>query len=156
MATVIKRCFASTPARDAHATWAAIVDLLTRNQEGADRIELLSVSGPASSVISDQAPKDAPIIITGDGPRTRIYCIYDEDAIDGSDANEDPPAFPPLSGDWAVSLPCAKEDLDWVSKALAARSGRITARDATTKVVTEEATPSAATLAFNAEGFLGS
>ena len=36
------------------------------------------------------------------------------DAIDGSEAKEDPLGFDPLKGDWHVSLPCLLEDLTWV------------------------------------------
>jgi hypothetical protein len=103
VSTVASRIFASTPKRDAAATWAAIVDLLTQGRAGPARNELLAVSGVAASIIADQAPKDAPIVVTCDGPRTRIYCIYDDDAIEGSDANEGALGFDPLNGDWQVS-----------------------------------------------------
>ena len=99
MTTVASRTFRSTPGRDALATWTAIVDLLTKGQIGAARTELLAVGGVAASVIADQAPKDAAIVVTCDGPRTRIYCLYDDDAIDGGDANEDALGFDPLKGD---------------------------------------------------------
>ena len=156
--TVVKRTFASSPARDAYATWTAIVDLLTRGKDGANRTELMAVAGVASSIISDAAPERAPIVVTCDGPRIRIYCLYDEDAIEGSDANEDALAFDPLNGDWAVSLPCPAEDLDWVKTALKAHSKRVTARDLDTGIVTEEAAASAQDddLVFNPQGFLGS
>ena len=58
--------------------------------DGAARAELLAVAGIAASIIADQAPRDAAIVVTCDGPRTRIYCLYDEDAIDGAEANEEP------------------------------------------------------------------
>ena len=96
---------------------------------GAARTELLAVAGIAASVIADQAPKDAAITVTCDGPRTRIYCLYDEDAIDGTDANEDALGFDPLKGDWRVSLPCSADDLAWVQGALKKHSARITARE---------------------------
>src|SRR3546814_224340 len=82
MTTVARRTFSSTPQRDAHQTWTAIVDLLTQGNTGAARSDLLAVSGVAASVIADQAPKDAPIVVTCDGPRTRIYCLYDDDALE--------------------------------------------------------------------------
>lgn len=104
MTTVASRTFRSTPQRDAHTTWTAIVDLLTQGKTCAARTELMAVAGVAASVIADQAPKDGAIVVTCDGPRTRIYCIYDDDAIDGADANEDPLGFDPLKGDWRVSL----------------------------------------------------
>ena len=60
-------------------------------------------------MIADHGPGDAAIMVTCDGPRTRIYCLYDDDAIDGSDAKEDALGFDPLNGDWRVSLPCPVE-----------------------------------------------
>src|SRR3546814_5263395 len=88
MSTVASRTFKSTPERDASRTWTAIVDLLTQGKTGDARTELLAVTGVAASVIADQAPKDAAITVTCDGPRTRIYCLYDDDAIEGSRSEE--------------------------------------------------------------------
>ena len=82
-----------------------------------------------------------------------------DDAIDGGDANEDKLPFDPLSGDWAVSLPCAAEELDWVSGALKKHSTRITARDRTEVTVAKEeaaAAVPASGLVLNTKGFLGS
>jgi hypothetical protein len=59
----------------------------------------------------------------------RIYCLYNEDAIEGDEANESALAFNPTTGDWKMSLPCPAEDLEWVQKSLGAKSARITARD---------------------------
>jgi len=98
MTTVVRRTFNSTPRRDALATWHAIVDLLTRGNHGASRTELLSVEGIAASLIADQAPHKAAIVATCEGPRTRIYCLYDDDAIDGGDANEETPRLRPAQG----------------------------------------------------------
>jgi len=95
-----------------------IVDLLTRGSVGPARTELLAVAGVASSIITDQFPKDAPIVVTCDGPRTRIRCTYDEDAIDGTSASEDALGFDPLAGEWNLSFPCGADDLPWVQAAL--------------------------------------
>lgn len=158
MSTVASRTFASTPKRDAAQTWIAIVDVLTQDRSGPARNELLSVSGVAASIIADQAPKNAPIVVTCDGPRTRIYCLYDDDAVEGSDSNEDPLGFDPLEGDWRVSLPCLKEDLSWVQGALTKRSTRITAREPNAEVVKAEAAKPAQgqALIFDPKGFRGS
>lgn len=158
MTTVVRRTFRSTPGRDALATWTAIVDLLTRGAAGAARTELLAVGGIAASVIADQTPKDAAITVTCDGPRTRIYCLYDDNAIDGSDANEDALGFDPLKGDWHVSLPCQTDDLVWVQAALKKSSARITARDLDDAVTGDEsgAAAKAQTLTLDPKGFLGS
>lgn len=121
-------------------------------------MELLAVQGVASSVIADQAPKDKPIIVTCDGPRTRIYCLYDDDALDESDANEGSLGFDPLKGEWHVSLPCLKDDLEWVSQALAS-SKRVSARDLDEKDANSSEQGSgrgkSAALELDPEGFLG-
>jgi hypothetical protein len=158
MTTVVSRTFASTPKRDAASTWAAIVELLTQGKNSAARNELVAVSGIAASTIADQAPKDHPIVVTCDGPRTRIYCIYDDDAIDGSDANEDPLGFDPLDGDWRISLPCTKDDRAWEQGALKKHSTRITAHGPDDEVAKTEASvvAHAGVLTFDPKGFLGS
>jgi hypothetical protein len=89
----------------------------------------MSVAGTAASLIADRAPEAEAIVVTCDGPRTRIRCIYDEDAIDGTGVNEDTLGFDPLRGDWRISLPCPADDLGWVQANLARQSSRITARD---------------------------
>lgn len=129
MTTVASRVIRSSPHQDSTASWKQIVDLLAQDRNEAAKKELLSVIGVASSIIAERAPKDAAIVVTCDGPRTRIYCLYDEDAIDGSDAKEDLLGYDALKGDWAVSLPCPVEDLAWVQRSLKAKSTRITARD---------------------------
>ena len=158
MSTVASRTFSSTPKRDALQTWTAIVDLLTQGKAGGARSELLAAGGVAASVIADQATKDAAIVVTCDGPRTRVYCLYDDDAIDGSDANEEALGFDPLKGDWRVSLPCLAEDLAWVQGALKKHSARVTARDLDADVSADERSEAreAQTLVLNPKGFLGS
>lgn len=128
MATVARRAFRSSPHRDALATWVAISDLLTTSNADA-RQELDNVAGIASSAIADKAAEKAPIIVSCEGPQTRIYCIYDDDAIDGSDANENILGFDPLAGNWSISLPCEADDLEWIQSALRSKSNRIIARD---------------------------
>ena len=157
MSTVIRRTFNSTPRRDALSTWRAIVEMLTRGNQGASRNELLLVEGIVASLIADQTPREAAIVVTCDGPRTRVYCIYDDDAVDGGDANEEPLGYDALQGDWQVSLPCATDDLAWVKDALAKKTSRIVARDLA-DAVTRSETADAATqaLVFDPKGFLGS
>ncbi|WP_423368576.1 hypothetical protein [Burkholderia sp. LMG 32019] len=157
MSTVASRTLRSSPHRDASATWEAIVELLTQGRDSDARRELRSVAGVASSLIADQAPKEAPIVVTCDGPRTRIYCVYHEDAIDGSDASEDGLGFDPLKGDWALSLPCPKDELEWVQAALKKRSSRITARDLETGIATDAAnTTTSHSMTLDVAGFLKS
>ncbi|MBN9395385.1 MAG: hypothetical protein J0H83_09080 [Candidatus Melainabacteria bacterium] len=153
---IASRKFRSTPFRDSSETWAAIVQLLTHTNQEAKR-ELELVAGTASSCIADQATKTAPIIITCEGPRTRIYCLYDDDALDQSDFNETVLGFDPLKGEWSVSLPCTKEDLTWVQASLLKHSSRVTARDLSLGISDEEQTTASAAggLTLNAKGFLG-
>lgn len=130
MTSVARRDFRSIPHRDASETWIAIVDLLTAGgNDAAKRRELLNVAGIASSVIADQCPAESPIVVICNGPRTRIYCLYDDNAIDESSSNEAILGFDALSGDWQVSLPAANEDLAWVTAALRKSSARVVARD---------------------------
>ena len=158
MSTVASRTFRSTPGRDALETWTAIVNLLTKGVASAARNELLAVGGVAASVIADQAPRDSAITVICDGPRTRIYCLYDDDAIDGGDANEDALGYDPLKGDWRVSLPCLSEDLAWVQAALKNYGTRITARDRddTVKDVGGAEAAEVQALTLDPKGFLGS
>lgn len=154
MPTVTRRTFRSSPHRDALATWAAISALLTRTNTGAQQ-ELGSVAGITSSIIADKACKNSPIIVSCEGPQTRIYCLYDDDAIDGSDANEDVLGFDPLKGDWSISLPCEPDDLGWVQSALKQKSERITARDKNeTKKQDSSHASQGAELEIDLEGFL--
>lgn len=158
MTTIVSRRFRSTPERDAASTWTAIVDLLTRGKKTEAYQELLSVTGIAASLITDLAPKDDAITVVCDGPRTRIYCIYDEDAIDGSGANEDALGFDPLNGNWRVSLPCQADDLNWVQAALKEKSSRVTARSLEDEVpaADKQGATASAPLVLDPKGFLGS
>lgn len=157
MSTVASRVIRSSPHRDTAGTWDLIVDLLTQGKQGAARTELMSVAGVASAIIAERAPQAAAIVATCDGPRTRIYCLYDDDAIDGADAKEDSLGYEPLKGDWAVSLPCSADDITWVQRALKAKSSRITARDQSTKLdESETAVGKSQGLTLNVEAFLKS
>lgn len=158
MSTVVSRLVRSSPHRNTSDTWVVIVDLLTQGKDGEARRELLSVSGVVSSVVAERAAKDAAIVATCEGPRTRIYCLYDEDSIEGGDAQEDALGYDALQGQWAVSLPCPKDDLDWVQRALKAKSSRITARDMAQKLGEEEVTKAASSgrLTLNVDQFLKS
>lgn len=156
MLTVVRRTFRSSPCRDTGETWTAIVRLLTSQTSvwGAEA-ELLGVLGIAASLIADQSPRESPIIVTGGGPRCRIYCVYDDDALDDSTAEEEPLSFDPLNGDWRVSLPCGGDDLGWVQAALAKSSTRITARDQSAATSVESDT-NASRFTLDAEAFLRS
>jgi len=154
--TTVARTVRSSPYRDTVQTWEVIVNLLTKGGSSTVRAELLSVAGIAAAVLAEQSAKDAAIVATGEGPRTRIYCVYDDDALDESEAKEDPLGFDALVGDWAVSLPCPKDDLAWVQAALREKSSRITARELSESLGTSKASNSAATegLVLKSEVFL--
>lgn len=156
MSTVTRRDFLSIPHRDAHATWLAIVGLLTTGASGASaREELMAVAGIASSAIADQGPRAVPIVVTCNGPQTRVYCHYDDDALDESNGNEAPLGFDPLKGEWHVSLPVAQEDLAWVTSALEAKSKRVVARDqAEGAKVPEARRQESAGFVLDVEGFM--
>lgn len=139
MSSTISRTFRSIPFRDAATTWHAIVALLTQGKNASAEKELSAITGVAASVIADAAPREAPIIVTCDGPRTRIYCTYDDDALDDSESSENSLGFDPLQGDWHLSLPCAPDDLEWVQRSLKTATTRVTARDMATGLVVEEA-----------------
>lgn len=132
MATVARRTMRSSPARDAIETWSAVSDLLAAN--GTEkRAELDSVAGIVSNVIAEKDCESSPIVVRCEGPQTRFYCVYDDDAIEGSEVNEDTLGYDPLKGDWTISIPCNPDDLQWVASALSNKSERITARDASEK-----------------------
>ena len=143
MSTVVKRTFRSTPFRDADATWTAIVSMLCKSGREGARTELLAVAGTACSVIADHAARDEPIVVTSDGPRTRIYCLHDDPATEGGDENEAALAYDALEGNWHVSLPCAADDLAWVAAALARKTARVTARPPGEKTAADGAAASA-------------
>jgi hypothetical protein len=157
MITIASRRLRSSPHRDASQTWVAIVELLTRGTAGDAKTQLLAVSGVAASIIADRGPRTAPIVVTCEGPRTRIYCAYDDDAIGDSESNEDALGFDPLRGEWSISLPCQEADLSWVQKALAKYGDRITARDLAAGLsdVAKSESAHAEALIIDPQGFLG-
>lgn len=132
MSTVVARRIRATPHRTSVESWSFITDLLCRGSKTEEAV-LESVVGIAASILADKVPKDAPIVVKGEGPRVRIYSIYDGDAIDGDDANEDKLTWKPLKGDWKIYLPCDVAELEWTSAALAKKTQRIIAYDSSTK-----------------------
>jgi hypothetical protein len=154
--TVVARRIIATPVRSASQAWATIVGILAPQSASEARKELLAIEGIACSLITDETLKEAPAVVYGSGPRVRIYCLYDDDACSGEDANEAPLTFDATSGDWQMSLPCHADDLNWVQNALKKRSTHVTARDMTAQLEAEEAvTDSAAKIVtVDREAFL--
>lgn len=130
MTTVIARHIASTPIRSAAETWARIVGILAPDPHGPARTELAKAAGIACASIASEATRSAPIVVWGAGPRVRVYCIFDEDAVTGDGVNEDPVPRSPTEGDWRMSIPCSPEDVEWSKTKLASISRRISARAA--------------------------
>lgn len=155
--TVVSRRVVSTPARSASASWDVIVKLVTALGSPA-RKELQGIEGIASCLIAEESVKTDPCVVFGSGPRVRIYCLYNEDAIAGEDANEGALTFTPTEGDWQMSLPCNADDLEWVKKALAERSTHVTAREAGTAVDEQPSSASASSTGavIDREAFLRS
>ena len=155
--TVVSRRVLATPARSASAAWDVIVKLVTA-LDGPARQALQRIEGIASCIIAEEAIKTDPCVIFGSGPRLRIYCLYNEDAIVGEDANEAPLTFTPTEGDWQMSLPCLADDLEWVRKALKERSTHVTAREVGTPVDEEpsDASMSSTGAVIDREAFLRS
>jgi hypothetical protein len=128
MSTVIARRVASTPLRTASQTWTKIIEILAPDPASTARAELRSAAGVACASISSEATRDAAIVVWGAGPRVRIYCVFDDDAITGDDVNEDVLTRSATDGDWKMSIPCQPEDVSWSSNKLATVSDRISAR----------------------------
>jgi hypothetical protein len=137
--TVIARRFRANPARTAGQTWEAITDLVCGDDKA--KAEFLHVAGVAASLIADEALRQSAIVVAGTGPRLRVYCLYDEDALDGEDANEDPLSWSPTEAGWKTYLPCPTADLSWVSAALSSKgTERFEAYDASEGIKEPEKT----------------
>jgi hypothetical protein len=138
MSTVIARRVASTPVRSVSETWAIICQLLAPDPEGAARRELSAVQGIASSSIASEATKVAAIVVWGGGPRTRIYTVFDDDAMTKDGVNEDSLPRSPTVGDWRMSIPCPPEDVAWMRAQLARVSSRVFVRALDENVADDE------------------
>lgn len=156
MSTVVARRVASTPTRTAALTWDKIVELLAPDSKSEARKELAKAAGIACASISSEASKDAAIVVWGGGPRVRVYCVFDEDAITGDGVSEGALPRSPTEGDWRMSIPCPPEDVKWSNAKLASVSTRISARSLEDDVDDDESKSesSARSLSINAEEFL--
>ena len=128
MTTVIRRSVRATPHRTGAETWLFICDLLAKKGT-APRSELESVAGIAEQLVCSESPRSAPIVVYGAGPRVRIYCLYDEDALTDDDANEDSLSFDPTDGEWKMSIPAEEDDVSWANAELKKHSAKIVARE---------------------------
>ena len=133
--SVISRKFSACPVRTAAQTWETIVNVIS--DTSSTKTELLSITGIASSIISDATPKNNPITVIGAGPRLRIYCLYDEDGST-EDANEASLNWKLFDRDWQIYLPVEKADFEWVNKSLQDKGNRFKAYEAGTNLLVEE------------------
>lgn len=156
MTTVLARRVAATPVRTASQTWARIVEIIAPDPSSEARQELAKAAGVACASISSEVTKDAPIVIWGEGPRVRLYCVFDEGAITQEGVNEDALPKSPTHGDWKMSIPCLPDDVKWSSANLAAVSNRFRARSVEDQVDDQDGLPAAAAPAFgiNIEEFM--
>lgn len=155
--TVFARKLASIPARLASETWLRVIDLVAPTNTSAQD-ELRRVIGVASSLITREAMKESPIVVSGAGPRIRLYCVYGEASIEGEGINEATlPSSPAESETWTMSLPCPADELSWVNANLKRHSSRVTARDlAETSPPDNEEKTTAAKASINLESFFRS
>lgn len=158
MSIVVARRVASTPKRTAAQTWEKIVEILAPDPNSDARKELAKAAGVACSSISSEALRDAAVVVWGTGPRIRVYCVFDEDAITGDGVSEDALSKSPTEGDWRMSIPCQPEDVKWSNGKLAEVSSRISARSAEDDLEddTSESVFSSHSLTINVEEFLKS
>ncbi len=146
--TVTSRTIRSIPYRSAADTWKFIIDLLAPSS-GPTRTELESIAGTVCSLIAEEQMSNYPMVVTGSGPRIRVYCIYNNDAIEGDKAAESPLASAPTEGDWRLSLPSPEADLPWVKEALKSKTSRVTARKQEEAIDEETDSSDASTDALN-------
>lgn len=158
MSTVIVRRVASTPTRTAAQTWEKIVEILAPDPNSDARKELAKASGVACASISSEATGDAAIIVWGNGPRVRVYCVFNENAITADGVNEDALSKSPTEGNWKMSIPCQPEDVKWSNGKLAAVSSRISARSSEDDLEDDasESVSSAHSVTINVEEFFKS
>jgi len=119
----VRRDISSIPHQSASETWQAIIDLIT-GPDSRDIQQLTSASGVMGSIITDEHPAERAILLEGVGSQLRIYCRYGMKAIEEGSA-VDALTWNPTTGDWTMHVPCDRDNISWVSAALATKSPRI-------------------------------
>jgi hypothetical protein len=114
--SVIARKFKANPVRTAAETWTTIVNVIAKKNDSAKNL-LLRITGVAASIIAEGIPATSPITIIGSGPRLRVYCLYDDDAIE-EDGNEDSLSWNPFDSEWDIYFPVNEVDMEWVNNML--------------------------------------
>ena len=158
MATVVKRNIRATPHRTSSAVWRLMAELLAPDVSSAAHRELTKVDAVLGQLIASESFVDEPIVVHGGGPRVRLYCLYNDSAVEGDDADERGLTTCPTEGEvWAMSVPCSEDDFAWVTKELAKHGQRVTARRSGEAVAEESGEEAAAQSAsINIEAFLKS
>lgn len=146
--SVISKRIAATPKRTAIEAWQIICELVSESSSPARKV-LLSASGVAAAIISDEILQSTPIVLTGDGPRLKFYCVYGEDGLSDENCNEESLVKYPTMNAWHVYLPCDSQDLPWINAALVSISSYITAYDKNEALEIEEASENTEALTFD-------
>jgi hypothetical protein len=128
MSSVVQRTINASPQRVAGEVWAFIIDLIAPDAESPARRELKDIAGIAGPIIGSKYPESDPIVVHGNGPRVRIYCLYGETAATGDRAKESKLSSIPTENDWKLSLPCGEEDLNFFRNALKGKPSRFSIR----------------------------
>jgi hypothetical protein len=123
----MRRDVSSIPHRSASETWEQITKLIT-GPKSLYANQLEAAAGVMASIITDEHPGAAAIMIEGVGPQLRIYCRYGMRAIEEGN-RLDPLTWNPTAGDWTMHVPCDSENIEWVRKSLAKWSPRINVFD---------------------------
>lgn len=154
--TVIARRMRGTPHRLSSEVWTLITNLLVPQGDGQALDEFRRAAGVGAYLVENEALKSSPLVVWGAGPRVRVYCLYDDDAISGDDANETVLPESPTDGDWHMSLPADDSDIDWIRSDLSEKGAtRITVRSSSESISAEgnESTGSNQSLCLNEEVF---
>lgn len=151
--SVLSRKIAATPKRSVDEAWQVIVNMVSEPSSEARKI-LESITGVASAIIVDEIPAGIPIVFTGKGPRIRIYCVYGEDALLDDNCNEEFLVQNPTVEDWHTYLPCAQDDLVWITEALKPASKFVTAYDKNKEPDVEKSVEATNSLTVDTGNFL--
>ncbi len=122
------RRFAARPVRTSIEAWAAVRDALCQDNNPA-AAEFDRIQGVAASVISSNLPATHPFVFIGEGPRVRVYMVYNNQALNGGDLDESPLVSNPFESSWTGWVPASPDEIDRVQTHLRRLSDRFVAYD---------------------------
>lgn len=156
MSTVIVRKIAAIPVRTSSEAWEVMRNLIAPDAASPARAILDRAAGAVCSAIASEVMADDPVVVHGSGPRVRLYCLYDEDAMSGEDTSEGKLPEVPTKDDWRMSVPVTEEDFKWSAEAIKACAPHITVRIAGEEVADADpnGNESRTTMRINLEGYL--